>query len=196
MSLQQMKADIEDLKLQLKKKAEEENITKKKKLKAFKFPSIVKRKAKKSIKEGKFLICYLKNNKTIDFFWAESTLGLIDVDPNYHKVRVKPYHGFEPEAVYSYKSKFGALVIPEWRLLPIGGVVEDLEREVAFGGTEDVLTAKALNITSMAEITLANMMEKKELDANAKKKGNFGWLLWVGIAVVGGYVLLKVLGVV
>ncbi|HPE15052.1 MAG TPA: hypothetical protein PLT65_04380 [Bacilli bacterium] len=194
MSIAQMKQDIEDLKKQ-RIDAEIEEAKNRKKFKLFKFPSSVKRKAKKSVKEGKFLVVYLKNNKTIDFFWAESTMGLIDVDPNYKQVRVKPYHGFEPEAVYSYKNKFGALVIPEWRLLPVGGVVEDLEREVSFGGTDDILTAKALNISSMAEITLANMMEKKELDANAKKKGNMGWLLWVGVALIGGYVLLKVLGV-
>ena len=194
MSLEQMKQDIE----YLKNKAvadDEKNQSKKKKKRIFKFSGIIKRKAKKSIKEGKFLICYLKNNKTIDFFWAESTMGLIDVDPNYKQVRVKPYHGFEPEAVYTYKNKYGAIVIPEWRLLPIGGVVEDLEREIGFGTTNDINNAKILNITSMAEITLANMMEKKEIDANLKKKGNYGWVLWVGVAVVGGYVLLKVLGV-
>ena len=72
MSLLQMKADIEELKSQLKKN--EDASPKKGKLKAFKFPSIVKRKSKKSIKEGKFLICYLKNILRILFKYMKIIL--------------------------------------------------------------------------------------------------------------------------
>ena len=194
MSLQDIENKVD---LLVEKKREEEQALvdkKKKKFKLFKFPRKAKSGAKKQLKDGKFLICYLKNNKDVDFFWAESVMGLIDVDPKYQGLRIKPYHGFEPGAVYNYKYKYPVLVVPEWRLLPIGGVVEDYEQQVLFGGDRDKENAKLLNIMSAAEITLANMMEKKELDANAKKKGNWGWLLWVGVALVGAYILVKVFG--
>lgn len=175
-------------------KLNEEEVKKKEKKKLFKGWGKAKRSAKKSIKQGKILICYLKNNRDIDFFWAEQTMGLIDVDPNYQGIRVKPYHGFEPGAVYSFKNKWPVIVVPEWRLLPVGGVVEDTEKAILFGGDVDKVRAGELNILSMSEITLANMMEKKEIDASAKKKGNWGWLLWVGIGIVALYLIARVMG--
>jgi hypothetical protein len=167
---------------------------KKQKKKLFKKFGKAKRQAKKSLKEGKVLVCYLKNNRDVEFFWSEIVMGLIDVDPIYKPVRMKPYHGFESGAVYNFKHKYPVVVIPEWRLLPVGGVVEDLERAILFGGDKDKVKALELKIGSTAEVVLANMMEKKELDASAKKKGNWGWLIWVVVGLVALYVIGKLMG--
>lgn len=177
-------------------KEKEEALKGKDKKRVFKGFGKAQRQAKKAIKEGKFLVCYLRNNRSIDFFWTPVIMGLIDVDPKYRPIKVTPYHGFEPGAVYSFKNKWPVLVIPEWRLLPVGGVVEDLERSVAFGGDEDKENAAVLKVHTTAEVVLANMMERKEMDATQKPKGSYGWLIWVGIAIVAGYIILKLVGVI
>jgi len=199
MSLTDISNDLKSIKDRLDKQdakqLEESSKDKKKKWKIFRFKGKIKSKAKKSIKEGKILVVYLRNNRSIDFFWVLPVMGLIDIDPTKQPIKVTPLHGFEPGSVYSYNNKWPTMVIPEWRLLPVGGVVEEAEREgVCFGGDTDKDNAAFLKIGTTAELVLANMMEKKELETGVGKKGNWGWLLWVGVGLVGVYILAKVFG--
>jgi hypothetical protein len=190
--IQSIKETLEKQEVEKKLILEEE--TKKKKKKLFKLPGKVKSKSKKALKAGKTLAVILKNNKTIDFQWVENFGGLVQYGPY-------EFSMYEVGAVYNYNNKLPCIVIPEWRLTPVGGMVEDAEREgnivipqKLFGGEADILISQALKIGSQAQQTTIRAIEKKEADMMGKKKGNFGWLLWVGIGLVAVYIIGKLIG--
>jgi hypothetical protein len=190
--------DIKDIKEKLERDEKEKQLLLeaeqgKKKTKKFRWPKSASKGAKKNIKAGKTLALILRKNRTADFKWIENFGGLAQ----YGQYGFSEY---EMSAVYN-TGKYPLIVIPEWRLNPAGGKIEQAEQDgfikidiKLFGGISDILISNTLDVGDQAQQTMIRVMEKVESDMSAKKKGNFGWLLWVGIGLVAIYIIGKLIG--
>jgi len=84
---------------------------KKKKLKKFKMPLLVKLQEKKILKKNKLLVFLLRTNRKLDIKIAKIENGMIFINENYHQVA--------PDYIYLYK-KMPCIILPEWDLNPFG----------------------------------------------------------------------------
>lgn len=196
MSLDDINKKLDMLVEEQKRKEELRNsktTDKEKKKKVFRWPRNVKGKAKKEQAKGKHLVLVLRNNRQAEFQWVKGEGGL----DQYGKY---DFCKFDASAMYQYK-KHNFLVVPEWRLEPVGGDVEELELKCIqegklWGGENDITQADKLKIGTSGQQTIIRAIEKAEVDRGEKKKGNWGWLIWVGVAIVAGYLILKLTGVI
>lgn len=176
---------------QTREEREQQEKIKIKKSRIFKWPGNVKRKAKKEKKLGKHLALVLRSNREAEFVWIKGEGGI----DQYGKYDFCKY---DASAMYHYK-KYNFVVIPEWRLEPVGGIVEELEQKAIqegklWGGETDIAMADLMGIGTAGQQTIIRAIEKAEVDKNDKKKGNWGWLIWVGVAIVAGYIIAKLMG--
>lgn len=157
------------------------------KKKEFKLPFGIKMKTRKAVRKGKVLAIYLRHNRNLEFRIADIFGGLIRLD----KYEVNLY---ETDAIYTYK-KWPVVVVFEWRIMPVGGKVEQYKNRV-IGGEDDKEVAKTLNITTDGQQTIIRAIEQAEKaeDAN-KKKGGLSPIMWLLIIGAGGYLLAKIFGV-
>lgn len=157
------------------------------KKKEFKLPFGIRMKTKRAVKKGKFLCVYLRNNKRMEFRIVDVFGGLIKVD----KYELFAY---ESDAVYNYK-KFPVIVIFEWRLLPVGGGIDEYLARI-LGGKEEQDKAKELNIKTDGQQTIIRSIEKAEKNVEDNKKKGLSMFLWIIIIGVGGYLIAKMMGLI
>lgn len=198
-----MKDDVKDLNLKVNSILThlQDSGMKRVKTKEFKLPFGIKTKFKKAIKEGKFLVIFLRNNHNIEFKFVKEVGGLIEID----KYRI---HLYDNNAVYNYK-KNSVFVIFEWRLSPIGGGLEKVHNALIEEGSkiddyavrivgtkEDEAIASILKDHTYGTQTVIRAIEKAELDKGEKKTGGFGAIIWIVVGGIAIYVILKILKLV
>jgi hypothetical protein len=200
MDKKSVKEDVKDLNEKVNSilKHLQDSDMKRVKTKEFKLPFGIKGRLKKAIKDGKFLVIFLRNNHKIEFKFVKEVGGLIEID----KYRL---HLYDNDAVYHWK-KDPVLVIFEWRLSPVGSTIDEVHsrlidknidpdeyRARLIGTTKDEEIASVLKDHTYGVQTVVRAIEKAELDKNDKKKGGFGAVIWIVVGGVAIYVILKIL---
>lgn len=151
-----------------------------------KIPSGIRRKAEKKPDMAAALI--IGNNRRGTWEVATQKDGLWVVG----KDKEKRTYGYEECAVFFLK-KTPIIVLFEWRLLPAGGKADQLTTRV-LGGEADVEAAEVLGIKSFGEQTIVRAIEQAEVEKDQKKGGGGSWILWILLAGVAIYVLMKFFG--
>ncbi len=175
----QQKQREEQFKEGLKKIAEEqykeqEELKKKPKLLRlpFKLPKSISKKVGKKNFRNHVLVIYLRRNREADMYFLPASNDMIKVNGMYYDARVDCY--------YTYgKQRVPTLVIPEYRLIPIG--TEDYHKAVREGNTTD---AQDISIKSF---------EKMEAEGTKTKMNSKTVIFIILGAVVVLYLLSTVL---
>lgn len=179
--------DVEEQETRLKKIEERLHLNKTKKEKKWtiKIPSMIKRAA---LKQGHVAALVLRANKNAEPKKAYIRDGLIHLEGD--------TYAYEAAAVYHLKQgtkTIPLVVIPEWRLLPVGGKTEEYMMRV-WNGEEAQKVAKELKITNEGVKTMIRAIEQAEVGKDEKKKGGISPIVWLMIGVGIIYVLSQLFG--
>jgi RecG-like helicase len=162
--------------------------------KEFKLPSKVKGKIKRKNKEGKILIVFFRNNKTLEFRYAPIIGGIVHLSAETPSGQKEyKFSLYEPEAVYIFNNKIGAIGVFEWRLTPIGGLTEEYRSRLV-GDQVDQKLAEELGLNSYGQETIIRAIEQAELSKDEKKKGSFS-IIWIILGLIAVGLVLQQLGV-
>lgn len=179
-----VKNDVEQIKKDLVKPEKE---------KKFKFPFQFNMRLKKSVKQGKFLTILMRHNKTVDFKFCSLVAGCLDVEG------IGVLSVYESDAVYRYKN-FPVIVILENRVLPVGGVVEKLDKglvdELLIGGNRSRELSEKLGLYDLKSELAITKFELKEANLLSGVKGKVNYLVWLLIAGAIIYVVASMGGFV
>lgn len=186
-----LKGQVETMNQQLKDLTSVFSEPKKKggKNKGFRLPGKITSKAKKAMKLGNMLCIYYRVNKNIDFRIVKEIGGIIELDKTLRPQEKYHINIYESNAVYRYQ-KYSVISVYEWRIPPIGGVVEEYHSRL-IGGEEDVDLAEALKITNYAAQGIIRGIEKAEVEKGEKKKGKISPIILLVVGGIALYVLLK-----
>jgi len=104
---------------------------------------------------------------------------------------------YEEGSIYRLKigkKRLPFLVVFEWRLMPVGGKVEEYHNRV-LNGEDAEETAKKLGVTNQAQLTIIRRLEQEEAEIGKKKKGGFNMIvLYLVLAALVLYVIAKAFG--
>lgn len=189
----------------------ESYVNEKKKQKGFKLkiPGKLWNKIKKSNDRAAALFIGPNRNAEWKLAVARDGLWWIETDEKDGKHRpIKDSYTYEEAAVFNLRQ--GRKMIPiiilfSWRLTPGGGKAEEIKskwtdqnklpwQERLIGGKDDEMLADVAGLKKYGQQTIIRGIEQAELDKDQPKKGNFGWLIWVLLGVVGLFLGAKFLG--
>lgn len=145
-------------------------------------PRRVKVKAQ-SKRESNVIVVWLGGNKRVDFKTGRIKDGLISVEGH--------EFGYESEAIYHYK-KWPLCVVFEWRLLPVGGRLEEYRRLI--GDDKTVEQAKTLGVNTFGQQTIIRAIQKAHLEGTGAARKGVSLILWLLIGVGAIYAVSKLFG--
>ena len=149
----------------LKEKIDQEE-PKKEKKKRFKLPGKAKL-SRKNLKDGYVTICYIKNNRDVEFF-------KVPIDESTTMIKGVPRLATTDDMLFFKKNPL--LIVPEWSIKP-------------FSPTDHYDDTVKERLRSAGYALLMNRMQKETLSL---KKKMSGWIIILIIAVIGviGFFLL------
>lgn len=140
---------------------------KRKKMKPFRLPFLVRFQQKKIIKKNKILIFFLKTNKQLDIKIAKIENGMLFLNGNYHAIA--------PDNIYLYK-KFPCIILPEWSLDPFSPF-----------GTKDYHDAVENKRIIHPQNIILRAIEAKEASMSQKKVGGKAVIIMLVVGVIAAY---------
>jgi len=141
------------------------------KVKPFKLKPMIRARAKKAHLKNRVLVFYLRSNRVVEPVIAKIKNNMVQVGEKLHDASMWYYYIYKIGRV-----NIPCLVIPEWKLTPIG--------------TRDYELAKATKDTTDAEVNIIRAIEMKEnLMLDKPSLGGKAWIwIIIGLAIVG-YIL-------
>jgi transcriptional regulator of met regulon len=162
-----------------------------------KIPLKLRKKVQKE--KGASLALMLYHNKEAEFVTATYRDGLLVAyfgDPKDPLTKKRSY-AYDEKSMFTLrvkKKRFPFVVFIESRLIPVGGDAEELQATVeskSLDMEKTIALAKQIGITNFGQQTIVREIEQSEVSKDEKKKGSWGWLIWVAVIVGIAFIAMK-----